>query len=321
MRTQVTEFINACASSFSDLLTRALRKRVLVQLETLSSCRKEELPDSVMTSPAALCRGKGFSMALVLERQLAFSVLDTLLGGDGKVEVENRPFSDVEKAVSSSFMEKLVLCLDSIWRWGSSIPLEGDGMAEYFSESSFAPAVETLLVAVLNVTWDKSWRKMYLCIPGSDLEMVETVLRNAFDDQGNVPLSAELGSSDLQRKEAQQLGVGDVVCLAQPKGGLVVRAGRKAQFLAQSGAVGDKLAVSIVCTYEGPDAGVSPVTALLGCTKCHWKELLALDAGDVLVLDRRRMSPVPLLIAGEPEAEGEVVVIDNRLGVRIKKLF
>ncbi|MBP5739449.1 MAG: FliM/FliN family flagellar motor switch protein [Spirochaetia bacterium] len=321
MRTAVSDFINAFASSCSDLLTRALRKRASVQVEEISSTPASDLSDGVMTSPAALLHGPGCTVAVVMERQLAFSVLETLLGGDGKAAVENRPFSDVEQAVAASFMEKLTDCLNSIWRWGSDKDLTQDKMSEYFSESGFPAGKEMLLLAVMNVSWDKSWRKMYICIPESDLDVMESVLKNAFDADGNVLLSVEMGSSSLDKEEAGQLGIGDVVCVAPPQGGLMVRAGKKAFCLAQSGAVGDSVAASILCRYEGQDTGTPAVSALLGTARRHWKEVLALDTGDLLVLDRTRMSPVPLMVSGQLKAEGQVIVIDKRLGVRIKKLL
>ena len=321
MRTAVSDFINAFASSCSDLLTRALRKRASVQLEEISSTPASDLSDGVMTSPAALLHGPGCTVAVVMERQLAFSVLETLLGGDGKAAVENRPFSDVEQAVAASFMEKLTDCLNSIWRWGSDKDLTQDKMSEYFSESGFPTGKEMLLLAVMNVSWDKSWRKMYICIPESDLDVMESVLKNAFDADGNVLLSVEMGSSSLDKEEAGQLGIGDVVCVAPPQGGLMVRAGKKAFCLAQSGAVGDSVAASILCRYEGQDTGTPAVSALLGTARRHWRDVLALDTGDLLVLDRTRMSPVPLMVSGQLKAEGQVIVIDKRLGVRIKKLL
>ncbi|MBO7048659.1 MAG: FliM/FliN family flagellar motor switch protein [Spirochaetia bacterium] len=321
MRTAVSDFINAFASSCSDLLTRALRKRASVQVEEISSTPASDLSDGVMTSPAALLHGPGCTVAVVMERQLAFSVLETLLGGDGKAAVENRPFSDVEQAVAASFMEKLTDCLNSIWRWGSDKDLTQDKMSEYFSESGFPAGKEMLLLAVMNVSWDKSWRKMYICIPESDLDVMESVLKNAFDADGNVLMSVEMGSSSLDKEEAGQLGIGDVVCVAPPQGGLMVRAGKKAFCLAQSGAVGDSVAASILCRYEGQDTGTPAVSALLGTARRHWKDVLALDTGDLLVLDRTRMSPVPLMVSGQLKAEGQVIVIDKRLGVRIKKLL
>ena len=321
MRTAVSDFINAFASSCSDLLTRALRKRASVQVEEISSTPASDLSDGVMTSPAALLHGPGCTVAVVMERQLAFSVLETLLGGDGKAAVENRPFSDVEQAVAASFMEKLTDCLNSIWRWGSDKDLTQDKMSEYFSESGFPAGKEMLLLAVMNVSWDKSWRKMYICIPESDLDVMESVLKNAFDADGNVLLSVEMGSSSLDKEEAGQLGIGDVVCVAPPQGGLMVRAGKKAFCLAQSGAVGDSVAASILCRYEGQDTGTPAVSALLGTARRHWRDVLALDTGDLLVLDRTRMSPVPLMVSGQLKAEGQVIVIDKRLGVRIKKLL
>ena len=321
MRTAVTDFINAFASSCSDLLTRALRKRAVVQVESIDSCPSADLTDAVLTSPASVLHGAGCSMALVPERPLAFSILDTLLGGDGRESVESRPFSDVERAVAASFMDKLALCLDSIWRWSCGKELAQDAMAEYFSESGFASSTENLLMAVLNVTWEKSWRKMYIFVPQSDLGALEDMLASTFDPDGNVLLSVEMGSSGLEVSEADQLGIGDVVCVAPNPGGLVVRAGKKALFLGQSGAVEDSVAVSILRPYEGQDTGLPAVTALLGTARRHWKDILALDSGDVLVLDRKRLSPVPLLVEGKLKAEGQAVVIDRKLGVRIKKLL
>ena len=321
MRTAVSDFINAFASSSSDLLTRALRKGVSVKVESTVAIPAAELPDAVQTSPAVVLHGKGCSFALVLERQLAFSVMETLLGGDGRTAVENRRFSDVEQAVAASFMDKLADCLNSIWRWGSDKDLLLDPMAEYFSESGFPAGKEMLHLAALDIAWDKSWRKMYICIPDSDLVGAEAVLKDAFDSDGNVLLTVEMGSSNLDIAEAKQLGIGDVVCVTPPAGGLMVRAGKKAYCLAQSGAVGDSVAASVLCRYEGQDTGPGAVVALLGSTRKHWKDVLALDAGDVLVLDRKVQSPVPLLVAGQPKAQGQAIVIDKRLGVRIKKLL
>ena len=321
MRTAVSDFINAFASSCSDLLTRALRKRVVLQVNSVATCRSEDLTDAVLTSPAAILHGSGCSMAIVLEKELSFSILETLLGGDGKGAVENRPYSEVEQAVAASFMNKLADCLDSIWRWGSDTDLAQDDMVEFFSETGFAAKAGALFMAVLDVSWEKSWRKMYLCIPESDLGALEDVLTNAFDADGNVLLSVEMGSSGLSSEEADHLGIGDVVCIAPPAGGLVVRAGKKALFLAQSGAVEDSVAASILCPYEGQDTGFPSVTALLGTAHRHWKDIFSLDVGDVVVLDRKRVSPVPLLVEGSLKAEGQVVVIDKKLGVRIKKLL
>ena len=178
-----------------------------------------------------------------------------------------------------------------------------------------------LHLAVLDVAWDKSWRKIYVCIPDSELDAAEAVLENAFDSGGNIVLTAEIGSSNLEPEGALQLGVGDVVCVAPPQGGLLVRAGKKALWLAQSGAVGDSVAVSILSRYQGPEPAYGRVVAILGSTARHWKDVLALDSGDVLVLDRKLHSPVQLFLSGKLKAEGQVVVIDKRLGVRIKKLL
>jgi flagellar motor switch protein FliN/FliY len=62
------------------------------------------------------------------------------------------------------------------------------------------------------------------------------------------------------------------------------------------------------------------VTVELGRTRLLIKDVLALRNGSVVELDRQAGAPVDVLVNGILIARGEVVVVDERFGVRINEV-
>ena len=62
------------------------------------------------------------------------------------------------------------------------------------------------------------------------------------------------------------------------------------------------------------------VTVQLGSCQISMREVLQLAAGSVLQLDKLADSPVDLLVNEKLVARGEVVVIDNRFGIKITEI-
>lgn len=60
-----------------------------------------------------------------------------------------------------------------------------------------------------------------------------------------------------------------------------------------------------------------PVTVELGRTRLRMKDLLNLRPGSVVELDRTAGAPVDILVNHTLLAHGEVVVVDDELGVRV----
>jgi len=58
----------------------------------------------------------------------------------------------------------------------------------------------------------------------------------------------------------------------------------------------------------------------LGRVRLPLRELLTLDSGSVVELDRSAESPIDVLVNGTLVARGEVVVIDGEFGVRITSI-
>jgi len=63
------------------------------------------------------------------------------------------------------------------------------------------------------------------------------------------------------------------------------------------------------------------VSAELGRTKMSVRELLTLNPGAIVELDRAAGSPADLLVNGRLIAKGEVVVIDENFGIRITEII
>lgn len=63
-----------------------------------------------------------------------------------------------------------------------------------------------------------------------------------------------------------------------------------------------------------------PVSIELGRTMMLIKDILELERGSVIELDKLASEPVDVLVNGKKVAEGEVVVIDKHFGIRITSL-
>lgn len=91
-----------------------------------------------------------------------------------------------------------------------------------------------------------------------------------------------------------------------------------ASFEALSGVLGAGSSTRAVELLHDVEMGVA---AELGRTRMTVRELLSLQPGSVVELDRAAGSPVDLLVNGTLVARGEVVVIDEEFGVRITEII
>ena len=63
------------------------------------------------------------------------------------------------------------------------------------------------------------------------------------------------------------------------------------------------------------------ITVELGSCQMPMREVLQLHPGSVVQLDKIADQPVDLFVNQRRIAHGEVVVVDDRLGIRITKVF
>ena len=62
------------------------------------------------------------------------------------------------------------------------------------------------------------------------------------------------------------------------------------------------------------------VTVVLGSCQLSMREVLHLAAGSVVQLDKLADAPVDLLVNDKLVARGEVVVLENRFGIKITEM-
>jgi flagellar motor switch protein FliN len=63
------------------------------------------------------------------------------------------------------------------------------------------------------------------------------------------------------------------------------------------------------------------VTVQLGSCQLSMREVLQLSVGSVVQLEKLADSPVDLLVNDKLVARGEVVVVDNRFGIKITEMI
>ena len=66
---------------------------------------------------------------------------------------------------------------------------------------------------------------------------------------------------------------------------------------------------------------VLPVSIELGRTKMFIKNILELERGSIVEIDKLAGEPVDLLVNNKKMAEGEVVVVEKHFGIRITNLI
>lgn len=88
--------------------------------------------------------------------------------------------------------------------------------------------------------------------------------------------------------------------------------------LAQQGTSGEKI---ISNKFEILFDVTLPVSIELGRTTMLIKDILELDRGSIIELDKLASEPVDVIVNGKKIAEGEVVVIDKHFGIRITNLI
>jgi len=87
--------------------------------------------------------------------------------------------------------------------------------------------------------------------------------------------------------------------------------------MTQSGASGEKV---INNKFELLLDVTLPVSVELGRTTMLIKDILELDRGSIIELDKLASEPVDVIVNGKKIAEGEVVMIDKHFGIRITNL-
>lgn len=205
---------------------------------------------------------------------IAYAMLDRLMGGRGSSinKVEN--LTEIETKIMSNTFEKSFENLQEAW---STISEIDPYLAGFEVNPQFLQMVspnETVVVISLNTVIGETTGMINICIPHVVLEPIIPKLSVHYWMQtekkerepqeiaqlekriqtATVPISAELGHSEISIQDFLMLDVGDVIELNQAiDGALTIKVGDIPKFLAQPGKVNKKLAVQVLETLKGGD--------------------------------------------------------------------
>lgn len=206
------------------------------------------------------------NMIFEFSPNLAFAMIDRLLGGVGSTVEKARELTDIEQTVIKRVMQRTFGNIREAW--GVVVELtpnfEGIEMNPLFTQ--IVPPTDMVLLMTLEVRVADSRGLMNICFPYAVLEPILDRLnaqfwfasakkevtpenRAALQERlsaAKIPVRVELGTSVITVRELLNLSYGDVIQLDQSiKQPLMLHVGNSEKFTAFPGLAGNKLAVQI----------------------------------------------------------------------------
>lgn len=246
-----------------------LRKNVQVEVINSEALTYSEFSNS-LSNPVVLGIAN-FSplpgnVMLELSPNLAFAMIDRMLGGQGVPLEKARDFSEIELAIMERIFSNCVELLRVPWE---TVVDMSPRLERIETNSQFAQIIspsEMIALVTLNITIGDLDGLMNICLPFSCLEDVMDKLNTKFwfstmqakEDgtyeeaiemlisKANIPVKALLGKSSISVSDFANIQIGDVIRLdTKVEDELSVYVGNIRKFTALPGSTGDKYAVRI----------------------------------------------------------------------------
>ncbi|HBE80502.1 MAG TPA: flagellar motor switch protein FliM [Firmicutes bacterium] len=214
------------------------------------------------------------NMLIELSPQLAFAIVDRLLGGFGYSMEKIRELTDIEQTVIKRVMAKVLPSIKEAWQVVAELNpgFESIELNPLFTQ--IIPPTDMIVLVTLEVRIAEAFGLMNVCIPLAVLEPIldrlnaqvwftrssnktsNTQSLSAIQQrlsQAAIQVSAELGQATISVGELLTLAVGDVIQLDQSvKGLLDIRIGNQVKFKASPGVSDNKMAIQVAkILHEG----------------------------------------------------------------------
>jgi len=250
-------------------LTGYLRTNVNVEMLTVDQFAYSEFSNAVPT-PAFLSivdfSPLNGEILLELSNNLIYTMIDRLLGGDGKEHGDFRALTEIELSLLTNMMEKLIQ--DFITAWKNVVDLE-PSLKKIETNPQFAqivPPNETIALVTMSLEIGNREGMMNICIPYILLEPIMDKLNTRYWFSSTsqtekssvdkklikdrilntvVPVVAELGRAHVTIKDIANLEIGDVINIGADGKKIAIRVGSNIKFLGQMGQKNNKMAVQI----------------------------------------------------------------------------
>jgi flagellar motor switch protein FliM len=286
----------------------------------------------------------GISVLLQLDLAVAYPLIDLLLGGEGKGATPERGTTEIEEQVLETVMHIIGRELQSAWQ---ALSLESA-----LAPPPEVPAPEEHDLQVTVAAAGSLRGEMSLRIPRfAVLGLGQLFLQEPHEEAAELTPDHRDALEELLRQVAGQVATaltsrwGDVQLRVEPgqsptwsaaaRGWLVSAPAAPFRLLVEwqlsSALVTALRPIAEKAPASEPAQGVAPpatkldllmdaeleVTLRFGKRSMLLREIMELDAGSVVELDRQVQEPVDLLLAGRLIARGEVVVVNGNYGLRV----
>lgn len=267
------ETLNRIHERYADLLTGSLstflRTNVEVKLDNVVQLSFQDYVKSLM-NPTCIA---SFDMqplngycAMEINAILIFSMIDRMLGGDGKVLDASRAFTDIETAICSKILRIFLDGLSESWKQMLTLNFH---LKEIQTNPAFTrtiPMREICLVATMKMTIGENSGVVTVCFPYVNLEPIASKLKKEEWNSSignrqsqevqeahqknfmNIDLEvcAHLGKTELSMSELLMLQPGDILNLgAKARTPISVKVGGIEKFKGVPGLSGRHKAVGI----------------------------------------------------------------------------
>ncbi|NEW05554.1 flagellar motor switch protein FliM [Paenibacillus sp. SYP-B3998] len=205
-------------------------------------------------------------MVLEVHPNVAFAMLDRLLGGAGTTPTKINALTEIETIVMERIFSRAFDSLQEAWKTVIDIQPRLEALETNPQFMQIVSPNETIALISLSTKIGDTTGMINLCIPHVVIEPImprlsvhhwfvsqkKTRAPEEVDalqsrlEKAKLPLIAELGTSEITIREFLSLTVGDVLPLHKPvEDSLQVKVGEKLKYLGNPGTVKGKLAVQI----------------------------------------------------------------------------
>ncbi|MED4956616.1 flagellar motor switch protein FliM [Paenibacillus macerans] len=205
-------------------------------------------------------------MVLEVHPNVAFAMLDRLLGGIGTAPSKISSLTEIETIIMERIFSRAFESLQEAWKTVVDINPRMEGLETNPQFMQIVSPNETIALISLSTKIGDTSGMINLCIPHVVIEpiMPKLSVHHWFVSQKKsrvpeevdalrhrvnkavLPIVAELGESQITVREFLGLSVGDVISLNKPvQEGLQIRIGDRLKYIGSPGTIKDRVAVQI----------------------------------------------------------------------------
>jgi flagellar motor switch protein FliM len=205
-------------------------------------------------------------MVLEVHPNVAFAMLDRLLGGGGTAPNKIGSLTEIETIIMEKIFSRAFESLQEAWRTIIDLQPRLEALETNPQFMQIVSPNETIALISLSTKIGDTTGMINLCIPHIVIEPImprlsvhhwfvsqkktrapeERQMLEQKVSKAKLPVIAELGSSRISIQEFLNLAVGDVIALHKStEEGLEVKVGDKLKYIASPGTVREKMAIQI----------------------------------------------------------------------------